>query len=176
MAGSESIGRDHDSSGPIEYKDAPIRFTFILDDREEPVKIVEPTIDLPFPDGGRLLVNETEKRLCDVVFRFDPEGMPLDCRLRDYRISDRAVPVLDRHPDCDNRLDLYRFVQPGRRVSGPFGLYGRSQALRDLTFRRDDPSGQRAHEDAVSDQKSRESRQARDDVKYRRQRKGDLSA
>lgn len=74
MSGSASIGKGHDSGGPIEYKDAPIRFTFILDGREEPVKIVEPTIDLPFPDGGRLLVNEAEKRLCDVVFRFDPEA------------------------------------------------------------------------------------------------------
>lgn len=74
MAISEPIGRGRDASGPIEYKDAPIRFTFVLDGREEPVKIVEPTIDVPFPDSGRLLVNEADKRLCDVVFRFDPEA------------------------------------------------------------------------------------------------------
>ena len=69
------------SSGPIEYKDAPVRFTFLIDGREEPVRIVEPTIDLPFPDGARLLVDEGEARLCEVVFRFDMDAE------RPYRLT-----------------------------------------------------------------------------------------
>jgi hypothetical protein len=71
-------------AGPIEYKDAPIHFTFVLDGREEPVKIVEPKIDLAFPDGARLLVDEAETRLCDVVFRFDPDAD------RPYRLKFRV--------------------------------------------------------------------------------------
>ena len=62
------------SSGPIEYKDAPIRFTFFIDDREEPIRIVEPQLDLPFPDNALLRVEEGEKRLCEVVFHFDMDA------------------------------------------------------------------------------------------------------
>lgn len=62
------------SSGPIEYKDAPIRFTFFIDGREEPVRIVEPQLDLPFPDNARLRVEEGGQWLCDVVFHFDMEA------------------------------------------------------------------------------------------------------
>ena len=72
MEENASDGKFPDLSGPIEYKDAPIRFTFVLDGRQEPVKIVEPEIDLPFPDGGRLLVDEADTRICDVVFGFEP--------------------------------------------------------------------------------------------------------
>ena len=65
------------SSEPVEYKDAPIRFTFVIAGREEPVKVVEPTLDLPFPDGALLLVEEKGKRICEVTFRFDREaGQP----------------------------------------------------------------------------------------------------
>jgi hypothetical protein len=60
-----------DLAGPVEYRDLPLRFTFVLDGREEPVRIVEPTVDLPFPEGGRLLVDEDDTRVCDVEFRFD---------------------------------------------------------------------------------------------------------
>ena len=42
MAGNESNEKYPDLAGPIEHKDTPIHFTFILDGREEPVKIVEP--------------------------------------------------------------------------------------------------------------------------------------
>ncbi|HSM75338.1 MAG TPA: hypothetical protein VK852_11895, partial [Desulfobacterales bacterium] len=47
-------------------------------------------------------------------------------------------------------------------------LYGRSKVLRELTFRRDDPSGEQAHSEAVSDQKSHERRQAREEENYHR--------
>jgi hypothetical protein len=74
MAADELGDKIPDMAGPIEYKDAPVRFTFVLDGRKEPVKIVEPHIDLPFPDGGRLLVDEDNMRICDVVFRFKPDA------------------------------------------------------------------------------------------------------
>ena len=66
-------GKNSDLSGPVEYKDEPIHFSFNLDGREEPVKIVEPKIDLPFPEGGRLLVDIGKTRFCEVVFRFEAD-------------------------------------------------------------------------------------------------------
>ena len=74
MAGRKPSQKYPDLAEPIEYKDASIHFTFILDGREEPVKIVEPKIDLPFPNGARLLVDDAKTRLCDVAFRFDPDA------------------------------------------------------------------------------------------------------
>ena len=76
------------SSGPVEYKDAPIRFTFFIDEREEPVRIVEPQLDLPFPDNALLRVEEGETRLCEVVFHFDMEAQ------QPYRLVLKAP---DRH-------------------------------------------------------------------------------
>jgi hypothetical protein len=67
----ESRHHHHDLSDPVEYKDEPIDFTFVLDGREEPIKIVEPVIDLPFPEGGCLQVDIGKIRVCEVVFRFD---------------------------------------------------------------------------------------------------------
>jgi hypothetical protein len=104
MAESEFDEKYPDFSGPIEYKDAPVHFTFVLNGREEPVKIVEPKIDLPFPDGGRLLVDEAETRLCDVVFRFDPDAN------RPYRLNFR---VQDEVHHEQGRLMTY-----GARVAG----------------------------------------------------------
>ena len=63
-----------DLERPREYKDAPLQFTLVLNGRAEPVKVVEPVMDLPFPDGGRLLVDEAGNRICDVSYRFDPES------------------------------------------------------------------------------------------------------
>jgi hypothetical protein len=74
MAAGKLGDKIPDLAGPIEFKDAPVRFTFVLDRRKELVKIVEPHIDLPFPDGGRLLVDEEKTRICDVVFRFEPDA------------------------------------------------------------------------------------------------------
>jgi NhaP-type Na+/H+ and K+/H+ antiporter len=91
-------------------------------------------------------------------------------RLRDCHLPDEGVTILGIYRSDGTYLGIPRNdteIYAGDTVV----LYGRSQALRDLTFRRDDPSGQRAHEAAVSDQKSHESRQARDETKYRRQRK-----
>lgn len=56
---------------PREYKDAPLSFLFILDGRQEVVKIVEPEIDMPFVEGARLIIEEAGSRLCDVIFRTD---------------------------------------------------------------------------------------------------------
>lgn len=62
-----------DISDPVEFKDAPLTFTLLLDGREEEIKMVEPEVDIPLPRGGRLVVREKETRLTDVVFKFHPE-------------------------------------------------------------------------------------------------------
>jgi hypothetical protein len=63
-----------DVSGPIEYKDASVRFTLHLDGREEEIKVVEPKVDFPLPAGARLIVSEEDRCLADVVFEFKPEN------------------------------------------------------------------------------------------------------
>lgn len=79
-------------------------------------------------------------------------------RLRDCRLPEEGVTVL-----CIYRSDGTYVGVPRSDTEIYAGdtvvLYGHSKALRNLSFRRDDPSGQQAHEEAVSDQKSRESRQ-----------------
>jgi hypothetical protein len=62
-----------DISDPVEFKDAPLTFTLLLNGREEEIKMVEPEVDFPLPKDGRLVVREKETRLIDVVFMFHPE-------------------------------------------------------------------------------------------------------
>jgi hypothetical protein len=57
-----------------ELKDGSIAFTLHLDGREEPVKVVEPEMGVPLPEGGRLVVAENEATWCDVSFVFNPES------------------------------------------------------------------------------------------------------
>jgi hypothetical protein len=61
-------------SDPKEFKDAPISFALHLNGREEAVKVVEPEMDIPLPDEGRLVVKENEAVWCDVIFTFNPES------------------------------------------------------------------------------------------------------
>jgi hypothetical protein len=58
----------------VELKDGPISFTLHLDGREEAVKVVEPEMDVPLPEGGRLVVAENEAIWCDVRFVFNPQS------------------------------------------------------------------------------------------------------
>jgi hypothetical protein len=58
----------------VEEKDGPVTFTLHLEGREEPVKVVEPEMDVPLPEGGRLVVAENEATWCDVKFVFNPES------------------------------------------------------------------------------------------------------
>jgi hypothetical protein len=93
-------------------------------------------------------------------------------RLRDCRLPDEGVTVLGIYRSDGIYVGVPRSdteIYAGDTVV----LYGRSKVLHELTFRRDDQSGQRAHEEAVGDQKSHASRQARNEAKYRRQRKDD---
>lgn len=63
-----------DISDPVEFKDAPITFTLHLDGRKEEIKVVEPEVDFPIPEGGRLEVREKDAGLTDVAFKFNPES------------------------------------------------------------------------------------------------------
>lgn len=58
----------------VELKDGPITFTLHLDGREEAVKVVEPAMDVPLPEDGRLVVEEKEAVWCDVRFAFNPDS------------------------------------------------------------------------------------------------------
>lgn len=70
-------------SDPVEFKNAPIDFTLVLDGREEPVKVVEPEMDVPLPEDGRLVVKENGVDWCDVRFVFNPEsGRPYELHYR----------------------------------------------------------------------------------------------
>jgi hypothetical protein len=61
-------------SDPLEFKDAPITFTLVLDGRKEAVKVVEPEMDVPLPDGGRLVVKEKDRVWSDARFVFNPDS------------------------------------------------------------------------------------------------------
>jgi hypothetical protein len=74
-----------DISAPAEYKDEPLAFTFHLNGREEKVKVTEPEVDVPMPEGSRLVVLDKDKDacLCDVVFEFTPQNdLPYELRFR----------------------------------------------------------------------------------------------
>jgi hypothetical protein len=58
----------------VELNDVPVSFTLHLDGREEAVKVVEPEMDLPLPEDGRLVVKEKETVWCDVLFTFNPNS------------------------------------------------------------------------------------------------------
>lgn len=90
------------ASGPVEYKDAPLRFTFDLDGRREPVKIVDPHVDLPFPEGGRLLIDDAGERICEVTFRFDADAQ------RPYRLVYTAMD--GDHPERERESAFGRGV------------------------------------------------------------------
>ena len=45
-----------------------------LDGRKEAVKVVEPEVDVPLPEGGRLMVEENDAMWCDVKFAFNPDN------------------------------------------------------------------------------------------------------
>jgi hypothetical protein len=62
---------DGSLTNPDEFKDAPIRFSMVLDGRREEVKIVEPSLDIALPTDGRLLIHENDRCLHDLTFRFD---------------------------------------------------------------------------------------------------------
>jgi hypothetical protein len=58
----------------VGLNDGSISFTLHLDGREEAVKVVEPEMDVPLPEGGRLVVAENEATWCDVRFVFNPQS------------------------------------------------------------------------------------------------------
>jgi Trk K+ transport system NAD-binding subunit len=89
--------------------------------------------------------------------------------LQDCRLPDEGVTILGIYRDDGTYVGVPRLnteIYAGDSVV----LYGRSQVLRELTFRRNDADGQQAHRKAVSNQKNHESRQARDEQKYRRRK------
>lgn len=90
-------------------------------------------------------------------------------RLRDCRLPEEGVTVLGIHRADGTYVGVPR--ADTQIYSGDtMVLYGRSQDLRELSFRRDDPSGEAAHRKAVDDQKGYASRQAHQDRQYRRKK------
>jgi hypothetical protein len=92
-----------------------------------------------------------------------------DKKLKNCRLAQEGINV----------LGIYR--SDGSYVGAPKGdteiyddntliLYGRAKVLRELDQRKADLSGDRAHEQAVSDQKQQEAEQDRREEEYRRKR------
>jgi hypothetical protein len=90
-------------------------------------------------------------------------------KLKDCRLGQEGVTV----------LGVYR--SDGSYVGAPKGdteiyddntliLYGRGKALSELDRRKADFSGERAHEQAVNDQKQEEAKQDRQEEEYKRKR------
>jgi len=82
---SEFVEKMPTLSGPIEFKDQPIQFKLFLDGREEEIKVVEPDIDLPLPEGARLTTHIGDSCIADLVFRFNPG------RFRPYELHFRVL-------------------------------------------------------------------------------------
>lgn len=93
---------------PAEFKDSPIRFTMVLDGREEQIKIVEPKIDVALPRDGRLMIHERDRCLYDLSFRFD-QAADKPYRLL-FRIKEGAryandhVQAFGESPPADKQL------------------------------------------------------------------------
>lgn len=73
----------------------PVTFTMDLDGREIAVKVVEPEVDVPLPEDGRLVVEENQRVWCDVRFAFNSDSH------RPYELHFR---VLMGTPYSDSRL------------------------------------------------------------------------
>ena len=58
----------------MDPENVPVTFTLFLDGREIAVKVVEPEMDVPLPEDGRLVVEENQRVSCDVRFTFNPDG------------------------------------------------------------------------------------------------------
>lgn len=110
-------GAPHQDDGsltdPDEYKDAPIRFSMVLDGRQEEVKIVEPSLDIALPHDGRLLVHEDDRCLHDLIFRFDNAAdrpYRLHFAIEDgIRYAEDHVLAFGEPPPADKQLHrLYR--------------------------------------------------------------------
>jgi hypothetical protein len=59
---------------PLEFKGDPVTFILVLDGQEEEIKIVEPEMDFPISEEGRLVVREGTFCLTDVKFSFNLES------------------------------------------------------------------------------------------------------
>ncbi len=57
-----------------QLNDVPVTFTLNVDGREDPIKVVEPEIDVLLPEDARLVVEEKEAVWCDVRFVFNPDS------------------------------------------------------------------------------------------------------
>jgi hypothetical protein len=63
-----------DLSDPVEFKNESISFTLFLDGLEEKIKVVEPQMDVPLPEGAQLVVKIDDAVWCDVKFSFNPQS------------------------------------------------------------------------------------------------------
>jgi hypothetical protein len=121
--------------------------------------------DLDTRDYASLLYVHGPYRVTEV--RVKADGWLAGKTLSDCRLPDEGVTVLGVYRSDGSYVGVPRRdtrLEAGDTVV----LYGRSKVLRELTFRRDDPSGEQAHSEAVNDQKSHERRQARKEENHHR--------
>jgi hypothetical protein len=86
-------------------------------------------------------------------------------RLSDCRLPEEGVTVLGVYRSDGRYVGVPR-SDTKIFVGDTVVLYGRSKVLHQLTLRRDDPSGQKAHEQAVNDQKNIEGTQESQERQY----------
>ena len=105
----------------VELNNVPATFTLHLYGREEAVKVVEPEMDVPLPEDGRLVVKEKEAVWCDVRFTFNPDSdRPYELHFRvwmgnaysdDHLIAFGTLPAEDK--DLLNRYKMELIARGG---------------------------------------------------------------
>jgi len=81
---------------PVEFKNLPVRFELHLEDKIEEIKMVEPEVDLPLPEGAELRIVEQGVHLRSVVFRYD---------------ADRRFYILEIHRRSGSQDDWRSFTE-----------------------------------------------------------------
>ena len=94
---------------PREFSDPRVRF-WLLNGSEEEIKVTEPKLDYPIPQGSRLLIEVEEAPAVDVRFQFNARNeRPYELRFRvregfDYQERDGEAELVAYGSQADKDL------------------------------------------------------------------------
>ena len=94
---------------PREFGDPRVRF-WLLDGSEEEIKVTEPKLDYPLPQGSRLLIEVEEAPAVDVRFQFNARSeLPYELHFRvgeglDYQKLEGEAKVVAYGSQADKDL------------------------------------------------------------------------